>query len=131
MQIVAALFAEDLDTRQVAGPSTRLDIGGIKFSEAAPGPFPVTLEPHLFVIVRCAPDDSAEAVLEVRFMRGDEQVARNVQPLQIEPGRYAFRLVRAELDYPEPGTVEAHCSIDRGDAVVVPFTLLPALPEPG
>jgi hypothetical protein len=33
--------------------------------------------------------------------------------------------VRAELDFEEPGTVEAHVSIDRGDPMVVPFTLLP------
>ena len=136
MQIVAALFADDLDVRQVDGPSTRLDLRGIKFSEAAAGPFPVRIEPHLFVIVRCAPGDSPDAVLEVRFLRqgaaGDEhqgepeQVARNVQPLQIEPGKYAYRLVRAELEFDGPGTIEAHCSIDRGEPVVVPFTMLPA-----
>jgi len=124
MQIVAALFADDLDVRQVEGPSTRLDLRGIKFSEAAPS-FPTTVEPHLFVIVRCGPDEPGDAVLEVRFLRDGEQVARNVQPLQVEPGRFAYRLVRAELDYPAPGTVEAHCAIDRGEPVVVPFTLLP------
>lgn len=124
MQIVAALFADTLDTAQVEGPSTRLDIGGIRFSEAAPSGFPATLDPHLFVIVRCAPEDPPEAVLEVRFLRGEEQVARNVQPLVIEPGKFAYRLIRAELEFPEPGTVEAHCAIDRGDPVVVPLTLL-------
>jgi hypothetical protein len=134
MQIVAALFADDLDVRQVEGPSTRLDFRGIRFSEAAAGPFPVRIEPHLFVLVRCAPDDSPEAVLEVRYLRTDpvpepggepEQVARNVQMLQIEPGRFAYRLVRAELDFEGPGTVEAHCRIDGGDAVVVPLSMLP------
>jgi hypothetical protein len=145
MQIVAALFADDLDVRQRDGPSTRLDLRGIKFSEAAAGPFPVRIEPHLFVIVRCAPGDSPDAVLEVRFLRSGaagetggapdgepgaepEQVARNVQPLQIEPGKYAYRLVRAELEFDAPGTIEAHCSIDRGEPVVVPFTMLPAAP---
>jgi hypothetical protein len=127
MQVVSATFADDLQIREVAGPSTRLDLTGVKFSEAAPGGFPLTIEPHLFVIVRCAEGDSPDAVLEVRFLRGEEQVARNVQPLQIEPGKFAYRLVRAELDFPEPGTVEAHVSIDRDDPVVVPFTLLPAV----
>ena len=123
MQIVAALFADDLDVRPVPGPSTRLDLKGIKFSEAAPG-FPVTVEPHLFVIVRCAAEDDPNGVLEVRYLRDGEQVARNVQPLQIEPGKFNYRLVRAELDFEGPGTVAAHCSIDRGDPVVVPFTVL-------
>ena len=123
MQIVAALFADDIDVRSVEGPSTRLELRGIRFSEAAPA-FPATVEPHLFVIVRCAPDDDPSAVLEVRFLRDGEQVARNVQPLQIEPGKFAYRLVRAELDFDAPSTVEAHCSIDRGDPVVVPLTML-------
>jgi hypothetical protein len=32
--------------------------------------------------------------------------------------------VRAELEFPGPGTVEAHCRIDLGDVTVVPYTLL-------
>jgi len=123
MDIVAALFAEDLAVREAPGPSTRLDLTNIKFSEAAPG-FPAEVEPHLFLIVRCRPGDEPNAVLEVRFLRDGEQVARNVQPLQIEPGKFAYRLVRAELRFDEPGTVEAHCSIDRDEPVVVPYTLL-------
>lgn len=124
MQVVSALFAEDLQIREVDGPSTRLDIGGIKFSEAAPGEPPFRIEPHLFVIIRCANDDEPQAVLEVRFLRGAEQIARNVQPLSIEPGKFAYRLVRAELDFDDYGTVEAHVSLDRGEPTVVPLTLL-------
>ncbi|MCB0952180.1 MAG: hypothetical protein H6517_02410 [Microthrixaceae bacterium] len=124
MQIVAALFAETLDTEVAEGPSTRLDIGGIRFSQVAPGPFPVTIDPHLFVIVRCAPGDEPDAVLEVRFLRDGEPVARNMQPIMVEPGKFAYRLVRAELEYPGPGTIEAHCALDRGEPVVVPLTLL-------
>lgn len=123
MDIVAALFADDLDVRQVQGPSTRLDLAGIKFSQAADS-FPTTIEPHLFVIVRCAPGDSPEGVLEVRFLRDGEQVARNAQMLQIEPSKFAYRLVRAELEFEEPGTVEAHCRVDEAEPVVVPFTLI-------
>lgn len=125
MQIVSALFADDIQVRQGEGGAARLDLTGIQFSTPAPGPFPVTIEPHLVVIVRCPPEHSGSAALEVVFLRDGEQVARNVQPLQIEPGKFAYRLVRAELEYPDSATIEAHCRIDMGEATVVPYTLLP------
>jgi hypothetical protein len=125
VQIVAALFIEGIDLRQVAGPSTRIDLTGVQFSAPAPRAVPVTIEPHLCVIVRCAPDERPDAALEVVFRREDEQIARNVQPLAIEPGRFGYRLVRAELEFEDYGTVEAHCRIDMGPATVVPYTLLP------
>jgi hypothetical protein len=129
VQILAAVFIDTIDVRPVPGPSTRIDLGGVKFSEAAPGPFPVTVEPHLVVLVRCGPDDKPDAALETTYWRGDEQVARNVQPVQVEPGKFGYRLVRAELTFDEPGTVEAHVRLDLSDAaLVVPFTLLPPLP---
>jgi len=124
MQIVAALFAEDLEVREVEGPSTRLDIRGIKFSEAPSSGYPIAIEPHLFVIVRCGTEDDQNAVLQVLFMRDGEQLARNVQPLMIEPGKFAYRLVRAELNFDAPGVVEAHCSVDQGEPTIVPFTLM-------
>ena len=125
MQIVAALFIEGIDLRQVAGPSTRIDLTGVQFSAPAPRAVPVTIEPHLCVIVRCAEGERAEAALEVVFRRGGEQIARNVQALAIEPGKFGYRLVRAELEFDAYGTVEAHCRIDMGDPTVVPYTLLP------
>ncbi|MBA2496749.1 MAG: hypothetical protein H0V33_06570 [Acidimicrobiia bacterium] len=125
MRILAALFIDTIDLRQVAGPSTRIDLGGVKFSEPAPGPFPVTLEPHLVVVVHCPEGGSANAALEVTYRRGDEQLARNVQALQVDPGKFNYRLVRAELTFDEPGSIEAHVRVDLGEAVVVPFTLLP------
>jgi len=124
VQILAAVFIDTIDIRQVAGPSTRIDLGGVKFSEAAPGPFPVTIEPHLVVLVHCPAGGKPDAALETTYWRGDEQVARNVQPVQVEPGRFGYRLVRAELTFDEPGTVEARVRLDLGDPVVVPFTLL-------
>lgn len=153
MQIVSALFADDIQVRQGDGGAARLDLTGIQFSSAAPSAFPVTVTPHLVVIVRCPTDHSGTAALEVVFRRvnaggaapeasegagagatagtdgasdeaGDEQVARNVQALQIEPGKFAYRLVRPELDFPAPGTIEAHCRIDMGEVIVVPYTLL-------
>lgn len=125
MEIVSALFIEGIDLRQVPGPSTRIDLTGIQFSAPAPGPVPVTVEPHLCVIVRCEADGKPTGALEVVFRRGDEQVARNVQPLQIEPGRFGYRLVRAELTFDDYGTVEAHCRVDLGPVTIVPYTLLP------
>jgi len=125
MDIVAALFIEAIELRQVPGPSTRIDLTGIQFSAPAPGPVPVTIEPHLVVIVRCRPEETGSAALEVVYQRDGEQIARNVQPLQVEAGKFNYRLVRAELEFPDYGTVEAHCRLDLGPVTVVPYTLLP------
>ena len=125
MQILAALFLDAIDTRQVPGPSTRLDLTGVQFSTPAPTTPPFRLEPHLCVIVSCGPQDKPQAALEVVFRRGGEQIARNVQALAIEPGRFGFRLVRAELEFEDYGLVEAHCRVDLGTPVIVPLTVLP------
>jgi hypothetical protein len=125
MDILAALFIENIDLRQVVGPSTRIDLTGIQFSAASPSPVPVTVEPHLCVIVHCPPGGKTDGALEVVYMRGDEQIARNVQALQVEPGKFNYRLVRAELTFEDYGTIEAHCRVDLGPATVVPYTLLP------
>ena len=122
---MSALFIEHFDMRQAAGGAARIDLGGVHFSMAAPNPFPVTINPHMLVLVRCPADHTGLAALEVRFMRGGEQVARNVQPLSVEPGKFGYNLVQAELTFDEPSTVEAHCRIDQGDAVVVPLTMNP------
>ena len=72
-------------------------------------------------------------MFEVVFRRGldpeaadeSDQVARNVSPFTVEPGKFTYRLVRGELEFDDYGTVYAHCRIDRGPWMVVPFTLLP------
>jgi hypothetical protein len=127
MDIVAALFVEGIDLRNAfeGGPAL-IDLQGVHFSTPAPAPPPVTVTPHLVVLVRCAPGDAASGVLEVVFRRDGEQVARNVQPLQVDPGKFTYRLVRAELDIPDYGTTEAHCRVDTGHVTVVPYTLVPA-----
>jgi hypothetical protein len=125
MDIVSALFVESFNMRPAPGPSTRIDITGAFFSMAAPAPVPVSLEPHLLVLIRCPEDDPGNGVLEVAFLRGDEQVARNVSPFTVEPGKFTYRLVRAELEFTEYGTIEAHCRIGQGPFTVVPLTLLP------
>ncbi len=130
MDIVAALFIDDIQLRQVPGPATRIDLTGVQFSAAAPQEVPLVWAPHLVVIVRCAPSESGSGALEVTYWRDDEQIARNVQPLQVEPGKFNYRLVRAELEFNDYGTVEARARIDSGAPTVVPYTLLaPAVPE--
>lgn len=126
MDIVSALFCEAISLRQVAG-STRIDLTGIMFSMPAPSPPPVTVTPHLVVLVRCRLDEPGDAVLEVVFTDEEgTEVARNASPFSVEPGRFTYRLVRGELTYKAPGTIEAHCRVGAGPVTVVPLTLLPA-----
>jgi hypothetical protein len=132
MDIVSALFAENINLRAVPGPSTRIDLTGIMFSTPAPSPPPVTIQPHLIVLVRCRPDEPGQGVLEVVFTEGTdeggEEVARNASPFTVEPGKFTYRLVRAELAFKEYGTIEAHCRLLPGGAVTtVPLTLLPVV----
>jgi len=125
MEIVAALFVEGIDFRQVAGPSTRIDITGAFFSTAVES-YPTKLEPHLVVLVRAAAGTDGNATLETVFRRGDEEVGRNRQSFFVEPGKFGYRLVKSELEFLEPGTIEAHCSIvDQASSVTVPLTTLP------
>lgn len=125
MEIIAALFIEGIDLREVPGPSTRLDLTGVQFSGPAPSPVPTTIEPHLVVLVHCPPASPGDGALEVVYRRDGEQIARNVQPLQVEPGKFNYRLVRAELSFDDYGTVEANCRVDQGPITTVPYTLLP------
>jgi hypothetical protein len=129
MEIVAALFVENIDFRQVAGPSTRIDITGVFFSTTVPA-YPAQLTPHLVVLVRAPTDTDANATLETVFVREDgTEVGRNAQSFSVEPGKFGYRLVKGELDFSEPGTIEAKCTIlESGSSVTVPLT---ALPNPG
>ena|SRR5690625_4309280 len=127
MEIVAALFIEGIDLRTAyEGGPTQIDLTGVHFSATAPSPPPTTLTPHLVVLVRCAPDDDGSGVLEVVFDLGEERLARNVQPLQVEPGKFTYRLVRAELEMPDYGTVNAQVRVDDGPTTTVPYTIIPA-----
>ena len=126
MDILAALFVEGIGQRQAPGPATRIDLTGIMFSLAAPSPPPVTVAPHLVVIVRCRPDESGTGTLEVQFLDGaGEEVARNAQPVMIQPGKFGRQLVKGDLTFQDYGTIEAHCRLTGGAEVVVPLTLLP------
>jgi hypothetical protein len=130
MEILAALFIDGIDIRQVAGPSTRIDLSGIQFSAPAPSEPPFTIEPHLVVIVHNPADGAPNAALEVVYTCEGEQIARNVQPLQVDPGKFNYRLVRAELELKAYSSVEAHCRLDLGPEIVVPYTVLPPVGPP-
>ena len=126
MEILSATFVENIEFRQGAGGATRIDLTGVHFSLAAPSVPPVTISPHLVVLVRCRQGESDFSALEVVFKDEEgEQVARSVMPFQVEPGKFGYRLVKAELTYNDYGTIEAHCQLDDGPTTVVPLTLLP------
>ncbi len=129
MHIVAALFVESFEMRQAPGPSTRIDLTGAMFSMAAPSPAPVTITPHLVALIYCSADEPGQGVFEVVFRQGvgenDEQVARNVSPFNVDPGKFTYRLVRGELEFPAYGQIFAHCRVGQGPWHLVPFTLLP------
>ncbi|MDZ4826733.1 MAG: hypothetical protein SGJ13_09785 [Actinomycetota bacterium] len=126
MEIVAALFVESINFRQVEGPSTRIDITGAFFSTAV-AEYPTQLTPHLVVLVRAPAGGEGNGTLEVVFVREDgEEIGRSTQSFFVEPGKFGYRLVRGELDFSEAGTIEARCTIvESGSAVTVPLTALP------
>jgi hypothetical protein len=129
VHIVAALFIEAMDVRQVPGPSTRIDLQGIHFSLTAPSPPPVTLTPHMIVLVHAPADDTGFHALNATFVdAAGNELVRAKQPVQVEPGKFGYRLVRPELTFADYGTVTAHVSIDDGPTVRVPLTLLPPAP---
>jgi hypothetical protein len=96
------------------------------FSMPAPKAPPVTVTPHLIVLVRSRRDDPPNGILEVVFRDEEgEQVARNVSPFNVEPGKFTYRLVRGELEFKQLGTIEAHCRLlPDGQTTIVPLTLL-------
>ena len=131
MHIVAALFVENFAMRQVEGPSTRIDLTGVFFSQVAPQPVPCTLSPHLVVLVYCPANHAGDGILQVVFQKPgvDPEVtpplAQNVSPFRVEPGKFTYRLVRAELPIDGYGQVLAHCRIGTGAWMAVPLTVLP------
>ena len=72
MDIVAALFVENLEFRQVAGGSTRIDITGAFFSEPV-AEFPAHMTPHLVVLVRDLP--KAGTIVDAGVASGADQVS--------------------------------------------------------
>ncbi|MFM7761809.1 MAG: hypothetical protein ACKO73_02460 [Acidimicrobiaceae bacterium] len=133
MQIISALFVENFALRQAPGPSTRIDLTGAFFSIAAPSPIPVTIDPHLVVLVYCPPTEAGNSVLEVIFRSGPqedaEQLARNVSPFTVEPGKFTYRLVRGELLIKQYSQIFAHCRLGTSQWHLVPLTVLPPVDD--
>ncbi|MFM7880039.1 MAG: hypothetical protein ACKORD_07185 [Acidimicrobiaceae bacterium] len=133
MQIISALFVENFALRQAPGPSTRIDLTGAFFSIAAPSPVPVTIDPHLVVLVYCPPTEAGNSVLEVIFRSGPqedaEQLARNVSPFTVEPGKFTYRLVRGELLIKQYSQIFAHCRLGTSQWHLVPLTVLPPVDD--
>ena len=131
MHIVAALFVDNFAMRQVEGPSTRIDLTGVYFSQVAPTPVPCTMSPHLMVLIHCPANEAGNGVLEVVFQPGGTApettppLAQNVSPFQVDPGKFTYRLVRAELNIERYGQVVAHCRIGQGPWMAVPLNVLP------
>ena len=111
MEIVAALFVEGIDFRQVEGPATRIDITGAFFSTAvdvvpgAAGAAPRRAR------ARARPAPTATPRSRPSSVADGEEIGRNRQTFFVEPGKFGYRLVKGELEFPEPGTIEACCSI--------------------
>ena len=125
MEIVAALFVEGINFRQVEGPSTRIDITGAFFS-FRPAEYPAYLDPHLVILLRCPPGGSPDASLDVVFLRDGMQIGSNRQVFSIEPGKFGYRLVKGDVTFDSPGTIEARCTVpESGSSVTVPLTALP------
>jgi hypothetical protein len=129
MEIVAALFVEDVKFRTVPAvpsPSTRIDLTGVFFSLPV-AEFPAAVEPHLVVLVRVAPEHHGTGALVVTYHRDELEIARNRQVFTVEPGKFGYRLVRSELTFDAPGSVEARCQIDGTATVItVPLSVVPA-----
>ncbi len=123
MYILAAVFVDDISLRELEGSVSRIDLTGVQFSAVVEDDFPIMFAPHLAILVHSNDSSTDTSVLEVTYYRDDEQIARNVQPLNIEAGKFAYRLVRAEMEFVEPGTIEARCRIGESDPLVVPYTL--------
>ena len=51
MEILSALFVDNVDLRPAEGGASRIDLIGVQFSAVAPTPLPLTWAPHLAVII--------------------------------------------------------------------------------
>jgi len=95
---IAALFIDTFEMIPSPGPSTRIDLKGVFFSLVAPTALPTKIEPHLMALIYCQADEPGTGVFEVVFRRGldphSEQLARQVSPFTVEPGKFTYRLVR-------------------------------------
>ena len=94
--------------RQAEGGSARLDLSGVHFSLSPQEAFPISIQPHLMVLLRCPDTHQGLAALEVTFEAdGESMDVRNVQPVTVEPGKFGYNLVQATLEVAKPSNIEA------------------------
>ncbi len=139
MEIVAALWIDNVEfRREFEGGPTKIDITGAYFSTTA-REFPALITPHLLVLLRAESETARVGTLDVAFLREahsengngnsdghGEEVGHHRAPVTIQPpGKFFYQLVRPELTFTEPGTIEAHCSIpETGSTIVTPLTVV-------
>lgn len=122
MKFVAGLYVENINFRKNEKALTRIDIDGAFFS-FSPESYPTTFQAHLVLLISAIDSTIAADTLVVEFYKGTEMVARNVQPCPVEPGRFGYRLVRPELEFLEPSTIIAKCTLtDSNETIEIPLT---------
>ncbi len=124
MKFVAGLYVENINFRKNDEGSTRIDIDGGFFS-FSPGSYPSTFQPHLVLLISGIDSPIANDTLIVEFFKNGVQIARNVQPCPVEPGKFGYRLVRPELEFSEPSTIIARCTLtDSNETIEIPLTAI-------
>lgn len=124
MKFVAGLYVENINFRKNESDSTRIDIDGAYFS-FTPASYPTTHTPHLVLLISAVGSEIPNDTLIVEFFNGDQMIARNVQPCPIEPGKFGYRLVRPELEFTEPMTIIAKCTLtDSQEIIEIPLTAI-------
>ncbi len=124
MKFIAGLYVENINFRKNEQGSTRIDIDGAFFS-FAPESYPSVFQPHLVLLISAVGSTVPADTLIVEFYKGDEIVARNVQPCPVEPGKFGYRLVKPEIEFTEACTIIAKCTLtDSNETIEIPLTAM-------
>lgn len=124
MKFVAGLYVDNINFGKDDTGSTKIDIAGAFFS-FCPENYPITFTPHLVLLISGVGSSTANDTLIVEFLKGDEVIARNVQPCPVEIGKFGYRLVRPEIEFTEPSTVIARCTLTESNEILeIPLTAL-------
>ncbi|NBR75833.1 MAG: hypothetical protein EBT46_00585 [Actinobacteria bacterium] len=82
------------------------------------------------MLVYCPEGENGDGILQVVYQHvgvspdATPPLAQNVSPFRVEPGKFTYRLVRAELAIERYGQIIAHCRVGQGPWLAVPFTVL-------
>ncbi len=122
MKFVSGLYIDNVNFRKDESGSTKIDIDGAFFS-FKPQSYPILFNPHLVLLINAVDSEISNDTLVVEFKKGEEVVARNVQPCPIEIGKFGYRLVKPEIEFTEPGTITAFCTLTQSNETIeVPLT---------